>query len=265
MTAAQAWAVTLLMGAFLALRRPHPTPSWQGIETADQRPVPCLVHQTYTSLAAVARDRPAWAQAQAAWHRLLADGPCEYRFWSDAALRALVQRHVPGLLSTYDAYPYPIQRVDAARYVMLLVHGGVYIDLDIAPRPTLRTGQQLQRLLQALDGRAALDHGLGYGVSNDLMAGPPGHPLWAALVQRLPAHAQSYGPPYLTVLLSTGSLFATRTLATLANASALVTVGPTLGQHVVHLAGNSWHAWDASWWLGLYQLANRARSIFLPA
>jgi hypothetical protein len=33
-------------------------------------------------------------------------------------------------LKTYDGYRFPVQRVDAVRYFLLLHYGGIYLDLD---------------------------------------------------------------------------------------------------------------------------------------
>ena len=33
-------------------------------------------------------------------------------------------------MHAYDRYKYPVQRVDAARYFLMLHYGGIYMDLD---------------------------------------------------------------------------------------------------------------------------------------
>lgn len=33
-------------------------------------------------------------------------------------------------MRTYDGYRYPVQRVDAVRYFIMLHYGGIYMDLD---------------------------------------------------------------------------------------------------------------------------------------
>lgn len=58
-------------------------------------------------------------------------GHWEYHLMTDDMNRAFVRDNFPDFLSTYDAYPYPIQRADAIRYMWLYINGGVYMDLDI--------------------------------------------------------------------------------------------------------------------------------------
>lgn len=57
-----------------------------------------------------------------------------YCHWTDIELRQLIAERQPDLLDVYDQYPYPIQRADAARYVVLYHYAGVYLDLDIKCR-----------------------------------------------------------------------------------------------------------------------------------
>ena len=40
----------------------------------------------------------------------------EYVLWTDAMARELIADKYPGLLPTYDAYPYSIQRADVVRW-----------------------------------------------------------------------------------------------------------------------------------------------------
>ena len=54
-----------------------------------------------------------------------------YCLWTDADLRALITARYAWFLPTYAAYAHPIQRVDAARYFILLKYGGLYLDLDL--------------------------------------------------------------------------------------------------------------------------------------
>ena len=52
---------------------------------------------------------------------------------SDEELRAFISRDFSWLLPIFDAYPYDVQRWDAARYALLYKYGGVYADLDLRP------------------------------------------------------------------------------------------------------------------------------------
>jgi hypothetical protein len=61
------------------------------------------------------------------------------QLWTEKASREFIEKEYPWFLQTYDVYRYPVQRVDAVRYFLLLHYGGIYLDLDnvsgAAPRP----------------------------------------------------------------------------------------------------------------------------------
>ena len=55
----------------------------------------------------------------------------EYRLWSDEDLDTFVKTHYPEFNECcYSKYPKRIQKVDAARYMILHRHGGLYADMD---------------------------------------------------------------------------------------------------------------------------------------
>eukprot|EP00730_Choanoeca_flexa_P015433 TRINITY_DN7087_c0_g1_i2.p2 TRINITY_DN7087_c0_g1~~TRINITY_DN7087_c0_g1_i2.p2 ORF type:complete len:390 (+),score=44.08 TRINITY_DN7087_c0_g1_i2:35-1204(+) len=240
--------------------------------------VPCLIHQTYKSYEQLP---PSWRAASKEWqqrHR-----GCKYVFWSDRRLRRLIARYYAWFLSTYDGYPRVIQRVDAARYFILHAYGGLYADLDIRPRTSL------QRVIENAQSRFAFDYGMGLGVSNDLMVAGPGHPFATHLLTRLRPHARDFLVPYVTVLLSAGSLFATVAMqdyyhatraselaafshclesktvwpirhevhtfgaAAATSCQELISVGRAVGRNVWHQTGNSWHAGDANFILTAFE------------
>ncbi|EDQ90999.1 uncharacterized protein MONBRDRAFT_2363, partial [Monosiga brevicollis MX1] len=166
--------------------------------------VPCWIHQTYKDYGSIPNR---WRKSAQSWQRLHNHSACRYVFWSDTRLHRLVATHYPSLLATFEGYPRVIQRVDAARYMILHRYGGIYVDLDIVA--TARHDPLLERAR----GRMLFNQGMTAGVSNDMMLAPPGHPFLAFLLERLRPHARDYLVPYLTTLLSAGSLFCTASLA----------------------------------------------------
>ena len=61
----------------------------------------------------------------------------KYILWTHATMDAFVKREFPRLYSTYRAYPHPIQRCDAFRYMVLYKMGGIYLDLDTVCKKAL--------------------------------------------------------------------------------------------------------------------------------
>jgi mannosyltransferase OCH1-like enzyme len=214
------------------------------------------VHQTYISFAKL-EESPSlrhWLSASGRWRTR--EPRLRYTFHSDADLRQLVADHYPWFLPTYDAYPRSIQRVDAARYFLLHHHGGLYADLDIEPsRMKGAIGGVIQ---DAQPGQALLNPALGAGVSNDLMAAPPAHPLFLGAILHLHCHSAPPPllPPMFSVLWSAGSLFLTAAVDRLPGPVAArdVAIDGRLYAYVRHLEGNSWHTPDAALLLGLFSL-----------
>lgn len=115
--------------------------------------------------------------------------------WSDDDARQLVAGEFPGLLETFDHFPYAILRADLFRYLVLLRRGGVYADLDVmflAPlTPLLADGGVV---LGWEPPEHARSHGLSRLVSNAIMASEPGHPFWQRVLEDL----RLAGPKCLT-------------------------------------------------------------------
>lgn len=93
--------------------------------------IPQIIHQTYKT-----RELPdPWKKTPDSWKRNHPNW--KYIFWNDKKCRALVAKHFPAFLKIFDEYPYPIQRADTVRYMMLYTYGGLYADLDMmAKKPT---------------------------------------------------------------------------------------------------------------------------------
>jgi glycosyltransferase involved in cell wall biosynthesis len=102
----------------------------QWIKTDAQAALPRVIHQTWRD----ADLPPAFAHLAQTWRAL--NPGWAWRLWTDADNRDFVAQEYPGLLTFYDAYPFPIQRVDMVRYLILQRHGGLFVDLDFeALRP----------------------------------------------------------------------------------------------------------------------------------
>ncbi|KAJ4288247.1 hypothetical protein N0V88_007437 [Collariella sp. IMI 366227] len=59
----------------------------------------------------------------------------KFMLWSDKASRDFIEREYPWFLRTYQGYRYPVQRVDALKYFLMLHYGGIYMDLDNQQHP----------------------------------------------------------------------------------------------------------------------------------
>lgn len=142
--------------------------------------------------------------------------------WNGTAARSFLEENYPWIMPTYNSYRHPIQRVDALKYFVLWHYGGVYMDLDISCRRSLRpllpfpawlpkatpfgkpiasqdaTVRLRLRTYQAT-GRA--------GVNNDLMAARRHHPLIGQMTESLERRNKNLLFPYLTIFWATGPQF----------------------------------------------------------
>lgn len=89
--------------------------------------IPKIIHQTWKN--SIVPEH--WKSSHEGWESL--EG-FEYRLWTDEDNRELIATKYPWFLEKFDSYKYPIQRADAIRYFILYEYGGVYVDLDIAPK-----------------------------------------------------------------------------------------------------------------------------------
>lgn len=237
-------------------------PFASSLPPATATPVPRTIHQTWKT----ANLPPAWAAARAGCAAM--HPGWSHRLWTDADARALIASRFPHVLATYDGYATPVQRADVARYAILAVHGGVYLDMDVVCE---------KRLDPLLTSNLTLPLTWPSGVSNDVMAAAQGHPFMATLVghARWAAIGAAWIPSrYARVMLSTGPVYVTlhalfmrdkRAQLRLLPAALYGKYGPRgsrlrgagveNGALVTHLHGSTWHGGDAAAvaWVGAHR------------
>jgi mannosyltransferase OCH1-like enzyme len=264
----------------------NPQLQWapEAVPAAEQQalPVPAIIHQTWQTKQVPEK----WKKAQQSCIDLHPE--YEYRLWTDddglqlikvgwcrrragarpldpAAARPLTpspasrppssmvsQDHYPWFLPTYLSYPYAIQRVDAVRYFILHLHGGIYIDLDMGCLKPLH-------FLRAANFTAPLTYPMG--LSNDIMAAVPGDAYLGRALGQLGRWNRWLVVKYVQVMFSTGPMFLTVQYALsprrVRDGVAAIS-RPVYGKYdfsgepaLYHLHGSSWHADDAAFvfWL----------------
>jgi inositol phosphorylceramide mannosyltransferase catalytic subunit len=201
--------------------------------------IPRIIHQTWKSAEVPARFQAAaqsWRDRHPGW---------EYVLWTDADIDRFVHDHFPQMVPLFRKYPDQIQRVDAFRYLLLYRVGGIFADLDIE---CLRSFESLRA------HRVVLAITAPVGLSNDLMMGEPGHPLFQAAIDGLPAAFRAWQhwwiPRHFRVLLTTSSLYITH-IHRRTRLPDVHLLPPELYSSqdrsralVFHLPGDSWAGWD---------------------
>jgi len=135
-----------------------------------------IIHQTWKTTDVPER----WKRSEREWRAYCEAYGWEYKLWTDDDNRALIQEHYPWFVRQFDAYKYNIMRADAVRYFILHRHGGVYVDLDIAPKAErFHTLFQLYEESDVTLGMTKSGNNLaGLNYTNCLMMSSPKSPFW---------------------------------------------------------------------------------------
>mmetsp|Transcript_95006 Transcript_95006/g.245440 ORF Transcript_95006/g.245440 Transcript_95006/m.245440 type:complete len:409 (+) Transcript_95006:43-1269(+) len=139
-------------------------------------PVPRTIHQT--APADHSRWDPRWEPCRQSLRAACPSPEHEYFLWDDPQLRELVVAAFPEHVAAYDAYKEHIQRVDFARAAMLYIYGGLYADMDVEVRRS-----PFQYLPPGKVSIVESPYTKNERHQNSMMASPPRHPFWRAMVE----------------------------------------------------------------------------------
>ncbi len=202
--------------------------------------IPAIIHQmwkTGTIPERFSTSAESWRRFHPGW---------QYRLWTDETIEAFVREKYPSVVPLFLSYPDHIQRVDAARYMILFHFGGVYSDLDIE---CLRSFDALRV------HEAVLPKTRPVGYSNDLMMCVPGHAMFGELIDRLSTSQRRWGhwfiPRHFRIMLTAGPLHLTNTFRSFGEKNRVHVLEEQLYSsqnrdvaYVYHWPGNTWAKWD---------------------
>lgn len=223
--------------------------------------IPRIIHQLWKT-ATIPERYTAFAES---W-RLHHPG-WEYRLWTDDDISSFIAAEHPSFRQTFEAYPNPISRADAARYLILRRFGGLYVDLDFEAFRSIEPLLEGCTLAIGLepDAHVALEKPRHRGMTRilcpSLIASIPGHPFWDHLLAHLISASTA-----ADVLDATGPFLLTKALDDFA-APDTVRVLPARDVYPVdkdrcwdgslfHLSrwddalrdATAHHHWDGTWW-----------------
>ena len=150
--------------------------------------IPKLIHQTWHTPPSV----NALAAYQASWQTLNPD--CHYHFYTDQDCLDFVSRYFPQLEMFYLALPYPVQKADLFRYLVVYEKGGLYADIDMACLRPFTPFFQASGALFAIEAHltSAYQRQNGYPhpfqIANCIFAAEAKHPFLAYLIEQLTQH-----------------------------------------------------------------------------
>ncbi|AEO68738.1 glycosyltransferase family 32 protein [Thermothielavioides terrestris NRRL 8126] len=171
--------------------------------------------------------------------------------WTDETADALVAADFPELYEMWTTYRYPIQRIDALRYMVLYKYGGVVLDMDLQCKRGFGP-------LRRFEFVAPAAHPTGFSIG--FMMASKGNEYIGKLVQNLRRYNRNWlGLPYPTVMFSTGCHYASTIHAFQRNRTELKILagppgnrrmhslnGPVSTPIFNHLGSSSWHSYDAA-------------------
>jgi len=177
----------------------------------------------------------------------------KYVLMTDKDNREFVKKHFPDFLPYYDAFPYPIMRADAIRYMWLYINGGLYLDLDF-------------EVLKPLDGLFTIDaeaylvnsSNVGSYLTNSFMASKPRCKLWLEVIEAMKKELPFYCVgKHLVVMNQSGPVLFTHTVRNsgvvygalpvkyiLPCSICNIKCKPQKGAYVRQLEGSSWNGFD---------------------
>jgi inositol phosphorylceramide mannosyltransferase catalytic subunit len=130
----------------------------------------------------------------------------EYVLWTDEDNLALVEKHFPWFLETYNNMPGPINRADVVRNMYMYIFGGVYADLDteclrnmnglfadynVPTEPHIKMTSIGPAVVTISSNRTAFLGRMGsnlnfeHSIPNAWMGSSPGHPLWLLVIEEV--------------------------------------------------------------------------------
>ena len=230
-----------------------------------------------------------WRHCSARYKAFCDAAGWEYRVWTNASARELIATHFPWFLEQYDGYAYAIQRADAIRYFILQHYGGIYSDLDMAPKANFTAFYEMYKNADVALASNSSDHRFGTEhFINGFLMSKPGAEFWTVVWKHLKQPGQSKWwkrvaiarTHYFKILFTTGPGIICDSFAEYDPHHTKLAVIPAelvqplrTAQHkdvistpesVVELVeGESWQQKDANVWRAMGEVINNAQWILL--
>ena len=180
------------------------------------------VHQIFIPFGPVPED---WRRCSSTWNAW------QVKRWDEKMCLQVIAEAMPSRRELLDYEG--VMFTDVCRVAIMYVHGGVYADMDICAKRRTSFPKCEACLLKT-----------SVGVSNDLMVAQKKHPVFANVLQQYADHAWIntwWYLPYIREMYATGPVRFTLAVAAYPDTQVI-----TYDQiKIQHTHGNSWHSWDA--------------------
>ena len=114
------------------------------------------------------------------WRKHFPEGEYIYMFWIDDELEPFMKRYYPEYLKMFKDYPMKINRIDAIRYFILNLYGGIYGDMDYKVHKNFYENLDHDKF-NAVESPYKFNE----DVQNSLMASKPNHVFLTKLLPEL--------------------------------------------------------------------------------
>ena len=143
--------------------------------------IPRIIHQTFFEEVNF-ESFPHLARLQASWK----NSGWEYRFYTDTTAREFIAQHFPPpFVEAFDAIIHGAYKADFFRYLVLLIDGGIYADIDVLLETTLDTFITPEVSFFGPRDIPCEYAGEAFCIWNGLLGAEPGHPIVVRAVERM--------------------------------------------------------------------------------
>ncbi|KAL3915486.1 MAG: hypothetical protein SGILL_005630 [Bacillariaceae sp.] len=147
--------------------------------TPPQRLIPRKIHQAYSERI-TKQKYPNYSRMVASFRT----SGWDYNFYTDAEIKRFLLKHFPDeVYEAYKALRPGAFRADLFRYCVLLIHGGVYADIDILLQSNLDVVVEADVGFMAPLDQPGVNTGDRMCLWNGFLAAAPGHPFLAKAIE----------------------------------------------------------------------------------
>lgn len=132
----------------------------------------------------------------------------EYHLWNGEEMDKLVETHFPKYLEMYKNFPYPVQRWDTIRYMILYIYGGVYTDLDTECFRSIN--DLVKNKTFAFGEEPSPNKDIPNRIGNAFLVSEKGNKGWLIILKHIQKHIDKKKNYIETVMNSTGPNMITR-------------------------------------------------------
>lgn len=144
--------------------------------------IPKIIHQTWKD-----SDIPdVWKVSESSWRDLAVEDGWEYKLWTDDSNLEFLSENYPWAVDFYNRLNFGIQRSHLMRYFYMYHFGGIYVDLDVVPKPEriMDMIDSISKVYSVMLSTQRHPDGNIY-ISTSFMMSVPTHPFWDKVIHEL--------------------------------------------------------------------------------